>query len=265
MRSKVHFKSHPLHPVLIAFPIAFFTGTLLFHIAGWILNKPGLLTTAYYLNIAGIGLGLLAAVPGLIDFIYTVPPKSSAKKRAAQHGIINVTMLLIFTAAFFYRRNAEADHYILLLFEIAGASLLAVAGWLGGTLVYRNQIGIDHRYAHAGKWKEQYFDQQYGTITVATSDELQVNAMKLLHFKNKRIVLARTEQCYTAFEDRCTHRGGSLADGSLTCNTVQCPWHGSQFDVTTGTLKAGPAAEGIHIYEVKETGGKVMIVLQNTH
>src|SRR6185436_14413255 len=100
MRSKAHFKSHPLHPILVAFPIAFFTGTFLFHLAGWLWNESGLLQTAYYLNIAGISFGLLAAIPGLIDFIYTVPPKSSGKKRAAKHGLTNVTMLVIFTVAF---------------------------------------------------------------------------------------------------------------------------------------------------------------------
>src|SRR5215203_4835435 len=105
MRSKAHIQSHPLHPILVAFPIAFFTGTLLFHIAGWWLHKIPLLQTAYYLNIAGVGFAVLAAIPGLIDFIYTVPPKSSAKKRAAQHGILNTTMLLIFTVALFYRRG----------------------------------------------------------------------------------------------------------------------------------------------------------------
>ena len=58
-------------------------------------------------------------------------------------------MLLIFIAAFVYRRNAEANHSILLLMEVIGVALLSVAGWMGGTLVYRNQIGVDHRFAHA--------------------------------------------------------------------------------------------------------------------
>src|SRR5215212_4939955 len=102
MRSKAHIKSHPLHPILIGFPIAFFTGTVLSHAAGWLLDKPALVQTAYYLNIAGIAFAVLAAIPGLIDFIYTVPPKSSGKKRAAQHGITNSIMLIIFVIALFY-------------------------------------------------------------------------------------------------------------------------------------------------------------------
>jgi nitrite reductase/ring-hydroxylating ferredoxin subunit/uncharacterized membrane protein len=261
MKSKVNIKSHPLHPILIPFPIAFFTGTLICHLLGWLMDKPDLLRTAYYLNAAGIGFALLAAIPGFIDFLYTVPPKSSGKKRAAKHGITNVIMLLFFIAAFVYRRAGDPDHYLLLLLESVGIVLMVIAGWMGGTLVYRNQIGVDIRYANAGKWREASFDQEAGEIEVANADELKVNSMKLLHIKDRRIVLARTEDRFVAFDDRCTHRGGSLAAGSTMCNTVQCPWHGSQFDVTTGKVTAGPAKEGIRTYTVKENGGKIILVL----
>ena len=211
MKSKVNIKSHPLHPILIPFPIAFFTGTLACHIIGWLINKPDLLRTAYYLNLAGIGFALLAAVPGFIDFLYTVPPKSTGKKRAAKHGIINVIMVILFTIAFFLRRNEDPNNVTIALLEILGVSLMSIAGWMGGTLVYRNQIGVDIRYANAGKWSEASFDNETGDIEVADTDELKVNSMKLLHIKDKRIVLARTEDRYVAFDDRCTHRGGSLA------------------------------------------------------
>lgn len=261
MKSKVNIRSHPLHPILIPFPIAFFTGTLLFHILGWSMNKPDLLETANYLNIAGILFALLAAIPGFIDFLYTVPPKSSGKKRAAKHGITNVIMLVCFIIAFFYRRGETPNHFFLALLEVIGVSLMVIAGWMGGTLVYRNQIGVDVRYANAGKWNEASFDTDKGEIEVARADELKVNGMKLLHVKDKRIVLARTEDRFVAFEDRCTHKGGSLAGGSTICNVVQCPWHGSQFDVITGAVKEGPAKEGIKTYVVKENNGKIILVL----
>ena len=261
MKSKVNIKSHPLHPILIPFPIAFFTGTLACHIIGWLINKPDLLRTAYYLNLAGIGFALLAAVPGFIDFLYTVPPKSTGKKRAAKHGIINVIMVILFTIAFFLRRNEDPNNVTIALLEILGVSLMSIAGWMGGTLVYRNQIGVDIRYANAGKWSEASFDNETGDIEVADTDELKVNSMKLLHIKDKRIVLARTEDRYVAFDDRCTHRGGSLAGGSTMCNLVQCPWHGSQFDLATGEVKSGPAVEGIKIYQVAERNGKIILVL----
>jgi nitrite reductase/ring-hydroxylating ferredoxin subunit len=85
--------------------------------------------------------------------------------------------------------------------------------------------------------------------------------MKLLHVGHQRIVLARTDKGFVAFEDHCTHRGGSLADGVLICDTVQCPWHGSQFDVRTGAARSGPAGEGIHVYRVEERGDEVCLLL----
>jgi nitrite reductase/ring-hydroxylating ferredoxin subunit len=128
--------------------------------------------------------------------------------------------------------------------------------------VNRNQIGVDHRYAGAGKWRETRVEAEPGKpVVVATADELQVNQMKLLRVNGHRIVLARIEEGYVAFQDRCTHRGASLADGVLICGTVQCPWHGSQFDTRTGTVGSGPATEPIVIYGVESKGGSVALVL----
>ena len=150
---------------------------------------------------------------------------------------------------------------VIISFEIVGFALISFAGWMGATLVYRNQIGVNPRYANAGKWNEDYFDKNSGEIEVAEITELKTDQMKLLHLKDKRIVLARTEQAFVAFDDHCSHRGGSLAGGAMICGTVQCPWHGSQFDVNTGEVKAGPAKEKIKTYVVKEANGKVYLTL----
>ena len=261
MRSKAHIKSHPLHPILIAFPIAFFIGAFAFDLLSLITGNTNLWQTGYYLAIAGIIGAVLAAVPGAIDYFYTVPPKSSAKKRATQHAIINLLNTALFAFIVYYRRMDNANVYTVLAMEGVGVALLSIAGWMGGTLVHRNQIGVDHRYANAGKWKEQYIDAQNGRIEVGAIDELKTNGMKLVHINEKRIVIAKTEKGHVAFNDHCTHRGGSLADGALICGTVQCPWHGSHFDVETGAVKAGPAKENIAIYTVEEKDGKVYLLI----
>src|SRR5215207_8580583 len=252
MRSKAHIKSHPLHPILIAFPIAFFIGAFAFDLLSLITGNTNLWQTGYYLGIAGIIGAVLAAVPGAIDYFYTVPPKSSAKKRATQHAIINLLNTALFAFIVYYRRMDNANVYTVLAMEGVGIALLSLAGWMGGTLVHRNQIGVDHRYANAGKWNEAHIEHVKGRIEVADSDELKVDGLKLLHIGDKRIALGQTEKGYVAFHDRCTHRGGPLSDGVLICGTVQCPWHGSQFDVNTGGVKAGPAKEGIETYKVEE-------------
>jgi uncharacterized membrane protein/nitrite reductase/ring-hydroxylating ferredoxin subunit len=261
MKSRASFKGHPLHPMLIAFPVAFFTGTLLFDILGFINNNPNFWQTGMYMEILGILGGLVAAIPGAIDYFTTVPPKSSAKKRATKHAFTNISMLIVFSVALFYRQEHGAIQIVILGFEIVGFALISFAGWMGATLVYRNQIGVNPRYANAGKWNEAYFDKKTGEIEVAKTTELKTDQMKLLHLKNKRIVLARTEQEFVAFDDHCSHRGGSLAGGAMICGTVQCPWHGSQFDVKTGEVKAGPAKVKIKTYTVKEANGKVYLTL----
>jgi len=81
---------------------------------------------------------------------------------------------------------------------------------------------------------------------------LAVNQMKLVHVDDNRIAVARTGKGYLAFQDRCTHKGGPLSDGVLACGTVQCPWHGSQFDVRTGHVKAGPAEKDIETYDLQK-------------
>jgi len=99
--------------------------------------------------------------------------------------------LILFFIAFLIRINENPDTTLILILEAAGVILIFITGWLGGTLVYRNQIGVDPRYAEAGKWKEEYFNDTKEKIKVATKDELKLNQMKLLHVGSKRIVLGK--------------------------------------------------------------------------
>jgi nitrite reductase/ring-hydroxylating ferredoxin subunit/uncharacterized membrane protein len=263
MRSKAVWLGHPIHPMLIPFPFAFLTGAVLFDAAGWFWDVPSWWTTGGHLNLAGVATALLAAIPGLIDYFYTVPPDSSGKARATRHMVANLSAVVLFAAALWIRGGAATPpHAIVLGLEVIGLGSLGAGGYLGGTLVTRNLIGVDHRYAQAGKWREETVDPRKGhAVTVAKRDELQVDQMKLLRVGQKRIVLARTEEGYVAFDDRCTHRGGSLAGGVMMCGTVQCLWHGSQFDVSTGKVKAGPARKQIAVYRLKEEEGEVRLIL----
>lgn len=254
MRSRAHFKSHPIHPALIPFPFAFLTGALIFDVIGVTAHRPPLWATGAHLQVAGIATGLLAAIPGLIDYLYTVPPNSSGKKRATRHAIGNVSALALFSAAWFSRGENLTPGAATLLLEFLGAALLMYSGYLGGTLVSRNMISVDHRYANAGKWQEALIRRSTdATIVVGHADDLKAGQMKLLHVNGKRLVLARTEQGYTVFDDHCTHRGGSLAGGVLIDRTVQCLWHGSQFDTLTGKVNCGPAREAIRTYAVRQS------------
>jgi uncharacterized membrane protein/nitrite reductase/ring-hydroxylating ferredoxin subunit len=262
MKTIAHVKGHAIHQMLIPFPIGFLTGALVADIVGRINGEPFWWKMGSYLAIAGIASALLAGVPGFLDYTWAVPPKSSAKKRGTKHMIVNLTAVALFAIGWFLRGDLHQPTWATLILELAGGGLMTMGGWLGGTLVNRNFIGPEHRYAEAGKWKEATIDATPGKpLEVAKSDELKENQMKLLRVGDRRIVLARTDKGYCAFADSCAHRGGSLADGVMICGTVQCLWHGSQYDVKTGKVKAGPADKGIETYKVEESGGKVTLTL----
>jgi nitrite reductase/ring-hydroxylating ferredoxin subunit/uncharacterized membrane protein len=263
MRSKAVLLGHPLHPMLIPFPFAFLTGALFFDVAGRLGDVPSWWATGSYLSAAGVATAALAAIPGLVDYVWTVPPASSGKSRATKHMIVNLSAVALFVVAWWIRGDASMrPGAVILALEAVGVGLLGAGGYMGGTLVTRNLIGVDHRYAGAGKWRDETFETQAGRpITVAKRDELKVDQMKLLRIGDRRVVLGRTEQGYVAFDDRCTHKGGSLAGGVMVCGAVQCLWHGSQFNVSSGKVKAGPANQQIRVYRVTEEEGEVRLVL----
>jgi len=259
MRSKASIKGHPIHPILVSFPIAFFTGAFILDFINVFTDNKNYSQAAIYLTTGGIIFGILAAIPGIIDYIFTVPPASSANKRATKHGLLNSCVILIFFTTLLLRIKTDINLFVILGLESVGIILLSFAGWLGGTLIVRNQIGVDHRYANAGKWNEESINTLSNFIELKGLEKLKINQMRLLHVNGKRIVVARTESEYVAFDDFCTHRGGSLADGVMICGTVQCPWHGSQFDIKTGSVKAGPADDRIKTYRIEVNNQKFIL------
>lgn len=261
MRSKASIKGHPIHAMLIAFPVAFATVAPLADIAAMLGDWPSLLIVGAYSSIAAVVTGLIAGVPGFIDYLTVVPPNSSAKTRATYHMVVNVVALAVMAASWWFRNwETHVPENSAIVLEFASILIMSVGGWMGATLVYRNQIGVDHRYAEAGKWQEQYLEADAsGYVHVRDAEELDVDQMILVHVDGKRLVLARTEKGFTAFDDFCTHKGGSLAGGMMACGTVMCPWHGSQFDVNTGAVKAGPAKKAISAYPLDYSTGDVRI------
>ncbi len=256
MRSRAQIKSHPIHPMLVALPIGLWVGSLVFDCIAAARNDASFAAAGFYCAVAGCVGAALAAIPGAIDLFSVVPDRSSARKRGYIHGVLNVLALGIFIAMAARRGVAMPDGLSLLL-SVIGVAVLGVSGWLGGTLVYRNQIAVDHRFANAGKYRERElrgWDQP-----VCNQSELSDGQMLLARKGNQRIVVGRCPEGMVAFSDSCTHRGGPLSDGALVGCTVQCPWHGSQFNVHTGRVVAGPAQQAVETYTVEVRNGEVFV------
>jgi 3-phenylpropionate/trans-cinnamate dioxygenase ferredoxin subunit len=88
-------------------------------------------------------------------------------------------------------------------------------------------------------------------IKVANTSELPSNKMKIVIVAGKEVLLANVEGSYYAINNKCTHLGGSLAQGSLDGTTVTCPKHGARFDLKTGNA-VGEAKIGFLKMKVKD-------------
>ncbi len=244
--------------MLVAFPIGLWVMAFIFELIAVAQSNAGLWAAGFYCVVAGCVGAVLAALPGAIDWLTVVPPDSSAKRRGLLHGSLNTIALLLFIYIA-YRLGSPASRpagATLVLMAI-GVVLLGISGWLGGTLVYRNQIGVDHRTAGAGKLKQRTLSGW--DRPVCNQSELADGQMLLATVAKQRVVIGRCSEGLFAFSDHCTHRGGPLSDGALVDCTVQCPWHGSQFDIRTGRVVAGPAEQKIDVHQVEIRAGEVFV------
>lgn len=258
MRSIAHFKSHPIHPMLIPLPIGLWIGSFVFDLLGTMWSSNPLRAAGFYCVVAGCVGAALAAIPGVIDLFGAVPPRSSGRKRGYIHGGMNSTILLLFIYVAWRRGTPyEIPDTTSLLLSLVGVVGIVISGWLGGTLSYRNQIGVDRRYANATKLKIREVEDF--TRPVCNQAELSDGQLMLAKVGGERIAIARSGSELFAFSDHCTHRGGPLCDGALIGNVVQCPWHGSQFDCRTGRVVAGPAETHIRTYQIDVRNNEVYV------
>jgi nitrite reductase/ring-hydroxylating ferredoxin subunit/uncharacterized membrane protein len=249
--------------MLVAFPIGLFIGGYIFDLLGVMWGNATLWAAGWYCIIGGLIGGACAAIPGVIDLFGVVPPNSSGRNRGYLHGGLNAVVMLVFIWMAAYRGDAATQpNQVALLVQGCAVVALGFSGWLGGTLAYRNQIGIDRRYAGAGELKTRSLDSW--DRPVCNQSELAHGQMMLAEVNGERVVIGKCPEGIAAFSDHCTHRGGPLSDGALVGCTVQCPWHGSQFDVHTGRVVAGPAEDKIDIYETEVRGGEVYVTPKKT-
>ena len=90
-----------------------------------------------------------------------------------------------------------------------------------------------------------------GFVKVAESKDIQPSSMKAVEVAGEKVCIINIEGNYYAIGNVCTHVGGPLDEGTLEGYEVECPWHGSKFDVRTGEPTKPPARQAVSKYEVK--------------
>jgi uncharacterized membrane protein len=143
MESRAKLFGHPVHPMLIVFPLGLLATAVIFDIIGIVSRNGAWSAIAYYMIPAGIIGGLVAAVFGLIDWL-AIPRGTRARAIGSYHAIANVIVLALFAISWVLRvPEPTLPSGWALLLSFAGAVLALVSGWLGGELVDRLGIGVD--------------------------------------------------------------------------------------------------------------------------
>ena len=96
-------------------------------------------------------------------------------------------------------------------------------------------------------------------VALGRAEDLEEGGMRAFDVQGTTIAVANVAGAFHAFDDTCTHRQCSLAEGDLEGSTVICPCHGSEFDVESGEVLRGPAREPVETYEVRVEDGNLEV------
>jgi nitrite reductase/ring-hydroxylating ferredoxin subunit/uncharacterized membrane protein len=236
---------HPLHPVLTDIPIGAWTTALVLDLAGFKKAAD-----------SAIGFGILGAVPtalaGLADWHDTT---GQPRKVGMAHATFNSLALTSYVGSWFARKSGNRGMGIGL--STLGFLLSMGGAYLGGEIVYRLGTIVDRTA----------FDPETDEWRVAAkSDDLVEGKLHggeiTIDGVQVPIVLLKQGGRIHALHGRCSHMGGPLAEGKIVDRScVECPWHGSTFDMADGTVVEGPSAFPQPYYEVRQREGNVEVRL----
>jgi len=143
MDSRAKLLGHPIHQMLIVFPLGLLAMAVIFDVLAIAMGEGYWSEIAYWMIAAGVVTGLLAAPFGVIDWL-AIPTGTRAKRIGAVHGVGNVLVVLLFAGSWLMRGDApRTPETLALALSFVAGGLALFTGWLGGELVDRLGVGVD--------------------------------------------------------------------------------------------------------------------------
>jgi nitrite reductase/ring-hydroxylating ferredoxin subunit/uncharacterized membrane protein len=230
---------HPVHSVVTDVPI----GALTVSVIADLIGQPLVADVAMLLGVLAL---VAAAVTGLADYTEV---DGTARNRATVHGTLMVVTLVLYAISLLIRSGNPPDRLVAIVLAVAAYLLLALAAAIGGDLVYLIGTNVN-RHAWRGAGTKWVALELGGLPDIPQGGPTKVRA------GINDLVVVREGDRILALHAQCAHAGGPLPDGTLVGgDRIECPWHGSRFELSNGHVARGPATYDQPAYEVRRAEG----------
>ena len=234
---------HPLHPVLTDIPIGAWSSTLFLDL-DWLTNESeGVARSADTVLVLGIVGAIGSAVTGVTDWSDLL---DTDRRVGFMHGLLNGGILLTNIASLVLRLTGKRRAGITL--STIGYVATLFSAYLGGELSFAKGIGVNHEAWEGGS--DDY-------VAVMNVGDLAEGKLTRVDAAGIPAVLLKQGNSIYAIGAVCTHLAGPLDEGTCKDGVVTCPWHGSSFRMSDGSVVNGPAVYAEPTFAVRVRNGKI--------
>ncbi len=242
---------HPLHPVLTDIPIGAWTAAIALNSIEASTGQKGIGKAADTAIAIGVAGAAGSAVSGIADWQFTY---EESLRTGFVHGLLNTVALGLFIGSMVARssHNRSMGRFL----ALTGFTIASASAYLGGDLVYRQRVGVDHA-------PERTTLDTDGFVAVLPSDQLPEKKLTKAMLNDTPLVLYREGESVYALANTCAHMGGPLNEGHMHTEEghpkVDCPWHDSRFDMVNGDVINGPSAFPQPCFDARIRDGQVEV------
>ena len=237
---------HPLHVVLTDVPIGSWTAAAVLDALEEMTGSRAIGRGADAVIAVGLVGAAGTAITGLAD--WSKIGGGQPRRIGLAHALLNATATACYVTSLCLRstHSRRAGRR----FALLGLIVSSVSAYLGGHLVFKEKIGIDHTADYSPP--EDF-------VAVLAEAELLENQLRRVNANGMPVLLVRRGDHIYAIAETCAHLGGPLSEGKLEDATVRCPWHGSRFSLEDGRVLEGPSVHAQPVLEVRVRDGQIEV------
>lgn len=237
---------HPLHPALTDVPLGAWTVAVAADYIALATNVVPPVASDLALLVGLLG-ALASAAAGYTDFHETY---GQERRAGLLHGLVMTVSSLVMLASYLIRVFDAGGRPGAIALSTAGYVVALFGAYVGGHLTFKFGTMVN-RHAFAAPADEW--------VAVGAPADFEEGELKLVDASGTPVLVVRRGGVLNAIANTCSHAGGPLNEGSLDGDIVTCPWHGSRFCVTDGSVRGGPATFVQPAYLVHEDGAEVRV------